>query len=69
LEFLGLNILLLSLVFSYLSAFEYSMAVLAPAGSDVTSNLRRMFGLTEDRQGKPGESSVNLPADDQDESI
>lgn len=41
---IGLNLLLLSLLFSYLSAFDYSIAVLAPNGGTWSSNLGRMFG-------------------------
>lgn len=41
---IGLNLLLLSLLFSYLSAFDYSIAVLSPEGGKWSSNLSKLFG-------------------------
>jgi CDP-diacylglycerol--glycerol-3-phosphate 3-phosphatidyltransferase len=41
-QFLGLNILLVSLAFSYISAFEYSLAILAPQKGSLSDCLREL---------------------------
>lgn len=53
-RFIGMNLLLLSLVFSYVSAVEYSVAVLAPEGSDWSTTLRRLVRTKDgDNSQKP----------------
>ena len=46
-RFVGMNLLLLSLVFSYVSAVEYSVAVLAPGGADWATSLKRLVRAKE----------------------
>jgi phosphatidylglycerophosphate synthase len=41
-QFLGLNILLVSIVFSYLSALDYSLAILAPGQGSLGELTRRL---------------------------
>jgi CDP-diacylglycerol--glycerol-3-phosphate 3-phosphatidyltransferase len=70
-QFLGLNLLLLSIVFSYLSAIDYSVMVLAPQGkglADITRQLGNAF-LGESSSSKPEagstptEPTVEIPKD------
>ncbi len=52
-QYIGLNILLVSIVFSYLSAIDYSLAILAP-GQKSLSDLARGFSGGRHTDGEPG---------------
>ena len=43
-QFLGLNILLVSLAFSYISAFDYSISILAPHKGSLSECLKELSG-------------------------
>jgi CDP-diacylglycerol--glycerol-3-phosphate 3-phosphatidyltransferase len=58
-QFIGLNLLLVSLAFSYISAFDYSIAILAPDKVSFGRCLRDLGGalLTEKRASRTADSS------------
>jgi CDP-diacylglycerol--glycerol-3-phosphate 3-phosphatidyltransferase len=43
-QFIGLNLLLVSLAFSYISAFDYSISILAPDRANFAERLRQFGG-------------------------
>jgi CDP-diacylglycerol--glycerol-3-phosphate 3-phosphatidyltransferase len=58
-QFVGLNILLVSLAFSYISAFDYSLSILAPQRGSLADCLKDLG------QSVLGESAPVLTTDDQ----
>jgi CDP-diacylglycerol--glycerol-3-phosphate 3-phosphatidyltransferase len=44
-QFVGLNILLVSLAFSYISAFDYSISILAPEKGSLSECLKELGGV------------------------
>jgi CDP-diacylglycerol--glycerol-3-phosphate 3-phosphatidyltransferase len=61
-QFLGINILLVSLAFSYISAFEYSLAILAPQKGSLSDCLREIGGSV---MGDNTPASQDQPAQDE----
>lgn len=78
-QFLGLNLLLVSLAFSYISAFDYSISILAPGRGSFADCMKHIGGVvlgdsgtsktTESQQQAPeSNESVAGPADSADDS-
>ena len=63
-QFLGLNLLLVSLAFSYISAFEYSLSILAPQKGSLSECLKEFSGLV--LGGAVKQQSSSAPSSDQD---
>lgn len=56
-QFLGLNVLLVSLAFSYMSAFEYSLSILAPQKGSLAECIKEFSGIVLGDTGKPQQRS------------
>lgn len=68
-QFLGLNLLLVSIVFSYLSALDYSLAILAPAQGSLGELTRRLGSVligsaNGDTESAPGGTETEPPGAD-----
>lgn len=65
-QFVGLNLLLISLAFSYMSAVDYSISILAPHLGTVNDLVRTimdaLFGSTSTKPGDAGTQKASPPA-------
>ena len=61
-QFLGLNLLLVSLAFSYISAFDYSIAILAPDKGSFARCLREFGGALLGEEKKQQGAADGQPA-------